>query len=342
MSVPPRLLVYGATGYTGKLVAEHAEQSGLDVVVAGRNRERVAALGEELGVESRAFTLDDPELLRNALADITVVLNVAGPFHRTARPLMDACIDKGVHYLDTSAEYDVFAGAQSRQAEAAAAGVMVMSGVGWDVVPSDCVAAHVAARVADPVGLRIALKLLSATPEEAAGLNLFSRGSIVSATEGIGDLGVLVRTDGDIVTLPEPRIASFDFGDGGPEECVSASMGDLITSHLSTGIPSIEVYVQTGQPLPVDLDLSALPDGPTAREREVGRSKVVAEVTGRDGSTALSMIDTPTGYRFTQLSSVEIARRVLAGSFTPGFQSPSSAYGPELALAVGDSWIKDL
>ncbi|MBM7443027.1 trans-acting enoyl reductase family protein [Streptomyces sp. HB132] len=342
MSATPRLLVYGATGYTGKLVAEHAKESGLDVVVAGRNQERVKVLGEELGVESRAFTVDDPALLRDALDGIAVVLNVAGPFHRTAGPLMDACIDKGVHYLDTTAEYDVFATARSRHAEAVAAGVMVMSGAGWDVVPSDCVAAHAAARVAEPVGLRLALKLLSATPEESEGLNLFSRGSIVSATEGIGDLGVLVRSDGDIVALPEPRVASFDFGDDGPEECVSVSMGDLITSHHATGVPSIEVYVQVGQPLPIDLDLAALPDGPTAQEREVGRSKVVAEVTGRDGSVVRSLIETPTGYRFTQLSSVEIARRVLAGSFTAGFQSPSSAYGSALALAVGDSQIKDL
>ncbi|MFF7553732.1 saccharopine dehydrogenase family protein [Streptomyces olivaceus] len=342
MSATPRLLVYGATGYTGKLVAEHAKESGLDVVVAGRNQERVKALGEELGVDSRAFPVDDPALLRDALDGITVVLNVAGPFHRTAGPLMDACIDMGVHYLDTTAEYDVFAAARSRHAEAAVAGVMVMSGAGWDVVPSDCVAAHAAARVTDPVSLRLALKLLSATPEESEGLNLFSRGSIVSATEGIGDLGVLVRKDGDIVALPEPKAASFDFGDDGPEECVSVSMGDLITSHHATAVPSIEVYVQVGQPLPIDLDLSTLPDGPTAQERQVGRSKVVAEVTGRDGSVVRSLIDTPTGYRFTQLSSVEIARRVLAGSFTPGFQSPSSAYGPELALAVGDSQIKDL
>ncbi|MFD6285744.1 saccharopine dehydrogenase family protein [Streptomyces sp. NPDC060205] len=342
MSATPRLLVYGATGYTGGLVAEHAKESGLDVVVAGRDPERVEALGDRLGVESRAFTLDDPALVRAALDDITVVLNVAGPFHRTARPLMDASIGQGVHYLDTTAEYDVFATARSRHAEATAAGVMVMSGVGWDVVPSDSVAAHAAARVAEPTTLRLALKLLSATPEEAEGLNLFSRGSIASATEGIGDLGTLVRTDGDIVALPEPKVAFFDFDDDGPEESVSVSMGDLITSHYALGIPSIEVYVQLGQPLPVDLDLSALPDGPTAREREVGRSKVVAEVTGRDGTVVRSLIDTPTGYRFTQLSSVEIARRVLAGSFTPGFQSPSSAYGPELALAVGDTHIKDL
>ncbi|MCW2900492.1 MAG: Saccharopine dehydrogenase [Streptosporangiaceae bacterium] len=342
MAGSSRLMIYGATGYTGRLVAEHAQHLDLDFIVAGRNQERVDTLAKELGVEGRSFPVDDPALVRDGLDDVTAVLNVAGPFRKTAGPLMDACIAGGVHYLDTTAEYGVFAAAQTRHAEAAAAGVMVMAGAGWDVVPSDCVAAHAAARVTDPIRLRIALKLLSASPEEAAGLNLFSRGSIASATEGIGELGALVRADGDIVTLPEPKTASFDFGDGGPEACVSAPMGDLVTSHVSTGVPTIEVYVQTGQPLPIDIDLDALPDGPTAAEREVGRSKVVAEATGRDGSVARALIDTPTGYRFTQHSSVEIARRVLEGSFTAGFQSPASAYGPELALAVADSHITDL
>ncbi|MFE4216170.1 saccharopine dehydrogenase family protein [Streptomyces sp. NPDC056844] len=337
------LLIYGATGYTGRLVAERARSLGLNLIVAGRSQQRVDALAKNLEVEGRVFPVDDPALLREGLAGVTAVLNVAGPFRLTAESLMDACVAQGVHYLDTTAEYGVFAAARARDAAARNAGVMVMSGTGWDVVPSDCVAAHAAARVTDPVRLRIALKLLSASPQEAAGLNLFSRGSVVSATTGLGnDVGALVRADGDIVALPEPKSARFDFGDGGPEECVSAPMGDLITSHVSTGTPSIEVYVQTGLPLPIGLDLDALPDGPTAEEREVGRSKVIAEAVGRDGTVALALIDTPTGYRFTQLSTVEIAHRVLAGAYTPGFQSPASAYGPELALSIADSHITDL
>ncbi|WP_327104240.1 saccharopine dehydrogenase family protein [Nonomuraea glycinis] len=335
------LLVYGATGYTGRLVAEYARDLGLHLIVAGRDEERVTTLAGELGVEGRAFPLDDPAAVREGLRGVAVLLNVAGPFRVTARPLLDACVAAGVHYLDTTAEYDVFAATQARDAEAAAAGVMVMSGTGRDVVPSDCVAAYAAARVTEPVRLRIALKLLSATPEEAAGLNLFSRGSIASAAEGIGGLGALVRAGGEIVTLPVPKSAPFDFGDGGPEECVSAPMGDLITAYVSTGAPDIEVYVQSGQPLPIDLDLTVLPDGPTAAERQVGRSKVIAEATGRDGTVARALIDTPTGYRFTQLSAVEIARRVLAGSYKSGFQSPASAYGPGLALSIADTRITD-
>ncbi|WP_151414741.1 hypothetical protein [Streptomyces griseus] len=119
-------------------------------------------------------------------------------------------------------------------------------------------------------------------------------------------------------------------------------MGDLITSHVSTGAPSIEVYVQSGPPLPLGLDLDSLPEGPTPAEREVGRSKILAEATGRDGTVARTLVDTPTGYRFTELSAVEIARRVLVDDHAPGFRSPVSAYGPELVLAIADSHGTDL
>ncbi|MFE2974575.1 saccharopine dehydrogenase family protein [Streptomyces sp. NPDC059258] len=337
------LLIYGATGYTGRLIAEHARDLGLDPIVAGRNQERVDALAKDLEMEGRAFPVDDQALLHDGLEGVMAVLNVAGPFRLTAEPLMDACITQGVHYLDTTAEYEVFDAARTRDTAAREAGIMVMPGTGWDVVPSDCVAAHAASRVTDPVRLRIALKLLSATPQEAVGLNLFSRGSVASASAGLGhDVGALVRADGEIVALAEPKSARFDFGDGGPEDCLSAPMGDLITSHVSTGAPSIEVYVQTGLPLPLGLDLNTLPEGPTAAEREVGRSKVVAEATGRDGTVARTLVDTPTGYRFTQHSAVEIARRVLAGTHTPGFQSPASAFGPDLVLSIADSHITDL
>ncbi|MFB8103557.1 hypothetical protein ACFC3O_12045 [Streptomyces sp. NPDC056007] len=197
--------------------------------------------------------------------------------------------------------------------------------MGWDVVPSDCAAARAASRVTGPVRLRIALKLLSATQQEAAGLNLFSRSSVASATASLGhEVGELIRAEGRIVALPAPRSASFDFGDGGPEACLSAPMGDLITSHVSTGAPSIEVYVQSGPPLPLGLDLDSLPEGPTPAEREVGRSKILAEATGRDGTVARTLVDTPTGYRFTELSAVEIARRVLVDDHAPasGPRSP--------------------
>ncbi|MFC4630743.1 saccharopine dehydrogenase family protein [Promicromonospora alba] len=322
-----RLLVYGATGYTGRLVAERAVQIGLDVTVAGRDAGKVRELAGVLGVASRVFDVDDVDAVRSALQDVDCVLNVAGPFRHTARQLMDAAIEAGVHYLDTTAEFETFALAESKDAEASRAGVMVMSGTGWDVVPSDSLALHTARRVPDAEKLTIALRVTGG----------FSRGSLASSA-GIEDLGTLVRRSGELTRLDAGATRSFDFGNG-PEDCVPVPMGDLITGLRSTGIGNIEVFLGTDAGFPDVDDASA---GPTADERSQGRYLALVEVTGRNGQVARSLIDTPTGYTFTQLSSVEIARRVLDGQFTAGFQSPASAYGPELATGIADTTIVDL
>jgi short subunit dehydrogenase-like uncharacterized protein len=322
-----RLLIYGATGYTGRLVAERAVQSGLDVTVAGRDAGKVRELASTLGVESRVFDVDDTDAVRVALRDVDCLLNVAGPFRHTARQLMDAAVEAGVHYLDTTAEFEIFALAESKDAEASRAGVMVMSGTGWDVVPSDSLALHTARRVPDADRLTIALRVTGS----------FSRGSLASSA-GIEDLGTLIRRSGELTRLDTATTRSFDFGNG-PEDCVPVTMGDLITGPRSTGIGNIEVFLGTDAGFPDVDDASA---GPTADERSRGRYLALVEVTGRNGQVARSLIDTPTGYTFTQLSSVEIARRVLDGQFTAGFQSPASAYGPELATGIADTTIVDL
>jgi len=316
-------MIYGATGYTGRLAVEQAARSGLDVVVGGRDPERTAAVGAQWGSEARPFPLDDPGAVRAAIEDVTCVLHVAGPFAVTAEPMMRACIDAGVHYLDTTAEYPTFALAESLHETASAAGVMVLSGAGWDVVPSDCLALHTARRVAEPERLTLALRVTGG----------FSRGSLASAA-GIGDLGALVRAGGRIVEGDAAPL-TVDFG-AGPTECAPAAMGDLITAHRSTGLGDIRVYLSA--------DFPEAPDGPgpTAEQRAATRYQAFAEVVGRDGAVARSLIDTPSGYTFTPASGVEIARRVLAHGAPAGFQTPASAFGPELALAVGDTTITDL
>ncbi|MFI8527185.1 saccharopine dehydrogenase family protein [Promicromonospora sukumoe] len=322
-----RLLVYGATGYTGRLVARRAVETGLDVTVGGRDAGRTREVAGALGVEGRTFDVDDGAAVRAALTEVDVLLNVAGPFRRTARQLMDASVETGVHYLDTTAELATFELAAARDGAALSAGTMIMSGTGWDVVPSDSLALHTARRVADPVRLTIALRVTGG----------FSRGSLASS-EGIEELGALVRRSGELVRLDGATTRSFDFGDG-PEDLVPAPMGDLITGARSTGIEDIEVFLGTDAGFP---DSTATTAGPTDDERGQGRYRALAEVTGRDGRVAQSLVSTPNGYTFTQLSSVEIARRVLSGQFTPGFQSPASAYGPELATSVEDTTIVDL
>jgi short subunit dehydrogenase-like uncharacterized protein len=323
----PALLIYGATGYTGRLIAEEAARTGLDVAVAGRDQTKVEALADRLGVPGRAFTLDDPTTVRDELRGVRVVLNVAGPFELTAEPLIDASIAEGVHYLDTTAEFAAFALAEERSAAAAAAGVMLVPGVGWDVMPSDAVAVHAARRTPRPVGLRIALKVTGG----------FSRGSVASAA-GIGDLIGLVRAEGELVRTADPAPATFDLG-AGPEEFVPVPMGDLVTAPHATGVGNVAVFMRSDAAIPAPGD--EVPEGPTAAERLEGRYWALAEVTDADGSVVRSVIETPTGYTYTQLSAVESARRVLAGQHPAGFQTPSTAFGPELATSIADSHITD-
>lgn len=325
-----KLLIYGATGYTGRLAAERAKAIGLDFEVAGRDAAKLVAASAELGVGHRVFSLDDPDGLPGHLAGCSVLLNCAGPFAKTAEPLMRACMKIGAHYLDITAEINVYRRAEALGAEAGAAGTMLLPGVGWDVVPTDCLAAHVMRRVKEPQRLRIALQVAGS----------MSRGSAVSAGEIIG-AGLMARVDGALVPKSDASFAAFDFGDGAVE-CAPLSFGDLVTAWRSTGISNIEMFVHVSGDAFPEGDLSMLPDGPSGEERDAHRARAVAEVTGVDGTIACSMIETVNGYSYTPLAAVEAARRVLAGESRPGFQTPVTAFGSGFAETIPGTTITDL
>jgi short subunit dehydrogenase-like uncharacterized protein len=324
-----KLLIYGATGYTGRMVAAQAKAAGLDFTVAGRDESRVALLAAELDVPYRVFAVDAGSAA-SYINGFGVVLNCAGPFVRTARPLMNACIEVGAHYLDITAEIGVYRLAESLHALALSAGVMLMPGVGWDVVPTDCLAVQVAARVRDPVSLRVALKVAGS----------MSRGSAVSAGEIVA-AGILARVNDELVSRPDAATQRFDFGDGAVE-CFPLSFGDLVTARHSTGIPNVEMFVHvTGDAFPMG-DLAALPDGPTEAQRDAQPAAAVAEVAGADGRVARAIIETVNGYSYTPLAAAEAARRVMEGSWQAGFETPSRVFGAGFAESIGGSRITHL
>jgi short subunit dehydrogenase-like uncharacterized protein len=322
-----KLMIYGATGYTGRMAAEHAKAQGLDVVIAGRNRESLESLAAQLGVPYRVFTPDNQAA--ESLEGIGVLLNFAGPFAQTADALMQACIKVGLDYLDITAEINVYRLAERLGAQAAEAGVMLLPGVGWDVVPTDCLAMHVARRVQDPQALKVALQVAGS----------MSRGSALSVSEIIG-AGLLARVDGLLVATPDTKPQHFDFGDG-PALCAPLSFGDLVTGWHSTGIPNISMFVHiTGDAFP-EGDLSQLPDGPSAQQRDAHRARAVAEVMGADGTVARSVIETVNGYSYTPLAAVEAARRVLDGERRPGFETPARVFGVGFAETIAGATITD-
>jgi short subunit dehydrogenase-like uncharacterized protein len=328
------VLIYGANGYTGELVAEEAWRRGLRPLLAGRDPEAVARVASRLGLPYRVMGLEDETALVEALSEVELVLHCAGPFSRTWKPMMRACLRTGRPYLDINGELSVFEALHQHDAEARRAGVMLLPGVGCDVVPTDCLAAHLQRRL--PGARRLVLAFaMTAGP---------SRGTASAMLEMMTDQGA-VRQGGALCLVP-PRwkTRAFDFGDGTPRKAITVPWGDLCTAWLSTGIPDIEVYgvyPTALQPILQNVLQSGV-RGPSAQELAEGRSYFVGEVEDDSGHKVVSRLSGPNAYTFTARAAVLAAEQVLQGRLRPGFQTPSRLLGAEFALKVRDVSLVDL
>lgn len=328
---PPqgKLLIYGATGYTGTLIVHEAARRGIDFEIAGRNEEKLAALAAELNVPYHVFPVGAREGWRASLEGKTALLNIAGPFSETAEQAMEAAIQFKVHYFDITAEVDIYRLAESKDAAAKAAGIMLLSGAGL-FATYDPLVVHTAKRVKNPVAFRAAFKYSGG----------FTPGSVASSSN-IVNAGLLVRKNGGIKKLNEAPSAAFDLGEG-PEDFSLMPLGGVVLSFKSTGIPDIEEYFKMALQEEsniggnIKFEEGHHKSGPTAE-----RSKILVEVTGEDGTVVRSMADTPEGYMPTVTSAVEVVNRALNGSYKIGFQSPASAYGAELVTSLPDVNITD-
>lgn len=339
-----RLLIYGASGYTGRLLAARACRRGLNAVLAGRTRSRLEAVAQATALPYRVFGLEDPTKLDAALFDVEVVLNAAGPFAATARPVVEACLRTGKHYLDVSGELPTFQRLHGYDEPARAAGVMVMPGVGFVVAASDCLAAHVAACMPQARYLRLALSRTG----------LVSRGSYTTML-GLVREGVSIRREGRLCAVPVGKLErGFDYGEG-ERVSTAVSWADVFTAYHTTGIAHIEVYMEAdtwtrwlyelaacfAEPLRLtplqkllELQARAWPEGPSEGRRAAAPRVIVAEAEDRFRRRARALLHTPDGYSFTPLSALAIAERVLAGDFRAGFQTPAGVYGADFVLVL--------
>jgi short subunit dehydrogenase-like uncharacterized protein len=347
------ILLYGATGYTGQLVARQASDRKLPVVLAGRNPARLRSLSDELRRPFRSANLEIAAEIDRALEGVGVVINAAGPFSATAAPLVEACLRARVHYLDISGEVEAIETVCRYDAAARRTGVMLMPGAGFDVVPSDCLALRVARRLPAARHLRIAI----------SGLQLVSRGSARTISEQLGR-GVRVRRDAKLATIPEGTLeAHFDFG-AGPRACTCVSWGDVVTAFHTTGIGNVEVYFETTPAIRafqwmasalavyppaamiprlwMDGWMQLQPEGPSQTERRARHAVVVAEARAANGQVVRSRARLPEAYSFTAVSAPLLASRVLAGEIRPGFQTPASVFGADLLGSFEDVRIEDI
>jgi short subunit dehydrogenase-like uncharacterized protein len=338
-----RFLLYGAYGYTGRLTAELAAAKKLDVVLAGRHKDALAGLGDRLSLPTRVVGLDDVSQLSRALHDIACVVHMAGPFAVTSAPMLSACLATQTNYVDITGEIEVFEAIWSRAGEIQRAGITAVPGAGFDVVPTDCLAAYVAGKLERPASLVMALR----------GLESASQGTLRTAIRQVSK-PVLCRRARAIVALEDrsPRRIDFGYGD---EPCVPVSWGDVATAFHSTGVGNITVYFRRTELFrAADLlrslfgpllqsrigqrGLAAIvrsfPEGPSLAERAGHRATIWAEAIDDSGRSFRARLLTPDAYDFAANSALEIASRINALPAPRGVVTPAQAFGADFVLSL--------
>jgi len=345
-------MIYGAYGYTGELIAREAVSRGLSPVLGGRNEQKLAMLAGELGLEYRAFGLESAAAVRRGLDGIALLLHCAGPFSATARPMMEACIRDGVHYLDITGEIAVFELAHELGPRARQAGVLLCPGVGFDVVPTDCLAATL--KDALPDACRLALGF-----DTRGGL---SPGTARSSVEGLAQ-GGRIRREGRLVPVPLAwRTRRIDFGDG-EKLAMTIPWGDVSTAWYTTGIPDIEVYIPGSPKLVARLKrvnwvrpllglgmiqswlkqrVDKTVRGPGAEQRARSPTFVWGEAANAAGERVVGRIKVANGYEVTVHAALGIAERVLGMERVAGHLTPSQLVGRDFAEMLPGSTSMEL
>ncbi|CAN5540272.1 saccharopine dehydrogenase NADP-binding domain-containing protein [soil metagenome] len=335
-------LIYGANGYTGELITRMAAERGLTPILAGRNKEKIAELAGKYGFEYRVFSLEETAMVDAALQEVDMVLHCAGPFSITSLPMVKACLRNKKHYTDITGEISVFETCASMGKKAEEAGVMVMPGVGFDVVPSDCLARHLKDRLPTATHLSLAFY----------GMGRLSHGTQATMTMNVGKGGA-IRKDGQITGVPAAwKTREINFGEV-TKTGVTIPWGDVATAFYSTGIPNIEVFtvvppsnlkmmkaarylgwlLATGS-FQSYLQRKIPAGGPSDAERAKGKTLLWGQASNADGSRVEARLQGPEGYTMTAIAALNIAEKILAGSFTPGYQTPAKAYGAGLVMEI--------
>lgn len=342
-----RWLIYGANGYTGELIAREAWQRGMDPVLAGRTEEKILPLARELDCEARLFSLDEPGKVARHLQDIALVLHCAGPFSSTGAPMVEACLLSQTHYLDITGEIEVFEYAYEQNDLARDAGIALCPGVGFDVLPTDCVAARLKAALPDADQLRLGFDSQSH----------LSPGTAKTALEGLA-LGGKIRRDGEIATVPLTyKVRAIDFG-AGPKRAVTIPWGDIASAYRSTGIPNIETYMPVSTPVltwlrclrvvrpllrwrllqnPLQRRLGRIIRGPDSAHREQHPTHIWGEASNPAGDKRTARIRIGNAYDVTVAAALAMAQAVLRELPAGGSYTPSQIMGPDFVTQLPGS-----
>jgi short subunit dehydrogenase-like uncharacterized protein len=309
-------------------------------VLAGRRADPIEKLAAELDLPVRVFGLDNAPAAAAATADMAVVANCAGPFATTSTPMIDACLTSRAHYLDITGEIEVFVAAQRRHADAQAGGIVICPGVGFDVIPTDCMAAVLKEALPDATHLVLAF--------DVGGPMSPGTARTTARSLRLGQHGGRVRRNGVIEEVPlAHRWRRIDFA-GGPAIAIAIAWGDLATAWFSTGIPNIETYAVVPRaaaiagralnwlrPLlasaPGQMLLRRLANrasGPSEEQLRTGRSRLWGEVRDAAGERRTAQLETANGYRLTADGTIMAVQYLLTNAPPGGYYTPSTLLGP--------------
>ena len=340
-----QFLLYGANGYTGKLIAKLAATYNLQPILAGRREAFIKPLADELQLPYRIIDLDNKTELENVLSSVKLVLHAAGPYAYTAKQMIEACLQTGVHYIDINGDIAVFEMLKKQDAAAKEKNIMVMPGVGFDVVPTDCLALQLKNKMPEATHLKLAFASIG------GGL---SHGTVITMADKIGEGGA-VRENGKIVSKPLGQKGMWvDFG-GKKLFVMTIPWGDISTAYTTTGIPNIEVYTGIAPKVYRALKfqwafnwllrtnflrniirkkIKAKPAGPSDEQRQKSSSLVWGEVSHTSGEKITACISCFDGYTLTAHSSLLISKKILEGNFKSGYQTPAGCYGENLIMEI--------
>lgn len=343
-------LLYGANGYTGELIARFAAKYQLTPILAGRRKEAIEPLATKLGLPFLVFDLNDGKALRKALSDVKLVMHCAGPYDDTAKPVVEACLETQTHYIDLNGDLDVFEMIRTYDEQAKQNNVMLLPGAGFDVVPTDCIASTLKNKMPDATHLEIAFTILGSK---------LSRGTARTTVLKLGEPGA-IRKNG--IITPEAvgkrgRTIEFITAESKSQKqfVMSIPWGDVSTAYFSTGIPNIISY--TGMAKGVYMFnkaqflfnwllrtsfvrnlvrkiINSQSPGPDDTMRDNAVSLIWAQVRNAKGEIATATMQTPEAYSLTATSMLHIAKKILEGNYKAGYQTPSSAYGPDLIMEM--------
>lgn len=340
-----QFLLYGANGYTGKLISKLAASYNLRPILAGRTEANIKPIANELDLPYHIVDLNDKVQLENALSGVKLVLHAAGPYAYTAKQMVEACLKTNTHYIDINGDIAVFEMLKTYDAVAKEKNIMIMPGVGFDVVPTDCIGLKLKNQMPDATHLKLAFASVG------GGL---SHGTAITMAGKMGEGGA-VRENGEIVKKPLGQKGMWvNFGDK-KLFVMTIPWGDISTAFTTTGIPNIETYTGMAPKIYRMLKLQwafnwllrtefirniirkkikAKPAGPNDEQRKNSSSMVWGQVSNTSGKTATAAISCLDGYTLTAHSSLIITQKILAENFKPGYHTPAGCYGANLVMEI--------